>query len=82
MNCDIKDKNLAKIGKLRIEWAGHEMPVLKLIKERFTKEKPLKGIRISACLHITTETAGLAEVLKAGGGGSGAVRLQPLEHPG
>jgi len=67
LNCDIKDKKLAEKGKLRIEWAGHEMPVLKLIKERFAKKKPLKGIRISACLHITTETANLAEVLKAGG---------------
>jgi len=67
LNCDIKDKKLAEKGKLRIEWAGHEMPVLKLIKERFAKEKPLKGLRISACLHITTETANLAEVLKAGG---------------
>ena len=67
MNCDIKDKKLAEKGKLRIEWAAHEMPVLKLIKERFAKEKPLKGIRVSACLHITTETANLAEVLKAGG---------------
>jgi len=67
LNCDIKDKKLAEKGKLRTEWAGHEMPVLKLIKERFAKEKPLKGIRISACLHITTETANLAEVLKAGG---------------
>ncbi|MBN1255889.1 MAG: adenosylhomocysteinase [Deltaproteobacteria bacterium] len=67
MNCDIKDKKLAGKGKLRIEWAGHEMPVLKLIKERFAKEKPLKGIKLSACLHITTETANLAEVLKAGG---------------
>jgi len=67
LNCDIKDKKLAEKGKLRIEWAAHEMPVLKLIKERFAKEKPLKGIRVSACLHITTETANLAEVLKAGG---------------
>jgi len=67
LNCDIKDKKLAEKGRLRIEWAAHEMPVLKLIRERFAKEKPLKGLRISACLHITTETAGLAEVLKAGG---------------
>jgi adenosylhomocysteinase len=67
LDFDIKDKKLAEKGKLRIEWAGHEMPVLKLIKERFAKEKPLKGIRLSACLHITTETANLAEVLKAGG---------------
>jgi adenosylhomocysteinase len=67
LDYDIKDKKMAEKGRLRIEWAGHEMPVLKLIKERFAKEKPLKGIRLSACLHITTETANLAEVLKAGG---------------
>ena len=67
MNYHIKDLGLAEKGKLRIEWAAHEMPVLKLIKERFARERPLEGIRISACLHITTETANLAEVLKAGG---------------
>ena len=66
-NCDIKDPSLAEQGKLRIEWAGREMPVLKLIKQRFAKEKPLKGIRISACLHITTETANLALILRQGG---------------
>jgi len=64
---DIKDTSLASAGKLRIEWAGREMPVLRLIKQRFTKEKPLKGIRISACLHITTETGNLALTLKEGG---------------
>lgn len=64
---DIKDIKLAKKGKLRIEWASQEMPVLKDIAERFKKEKPLKGIRLAACLHITTETANLAETLKAGG---------------
>ncbi|MBW2039515.1 MAG: adenosylhomocysteinase [Deltaproteobacteria bacterium] len=67
MNYHIKDIELAERGKLRIEWAAHQMPVLGLIKERFAKEKPLEGLRISACLHITTETANLAEVLKAGG---------------
>jgi len=66
-NYDIKDPSLAEQGKLRIEWAGREMPVLKLIKQRFAKEKPLKGIRISACLHITTETANLALILREGG---------------
>jgi len=66
-NCDIKDPSLAEQGKLRIEWAGREMPVLKLIKQRFAKEQPLKGIRISACLHITTETANLALILREGG---------------
>jgi len=64
---DIKDINLAKKGKLRTEWAAQEMPVLKSIAKRFSKEKPLKGLRISACLHVTTETANLAETLKAGG---------------
>ncbi|MCG2814279.1 MAG: adenosylhomocysteinase, partial [Thermodesulfovibrionales bacterium] len=64
---DIKDIKLAKKGKLRIEWAAKEMPVLKSITERFRKEKPLKGIRLAACLHVTTETATLVETLKAGG---------------
>jgi len=64
---DIKDSSLAPEGKLRIEWASREMPVLQLIRDRFAKEKPLKGTRISACLHITTETANLALTLKAGG---------------
>ncbi len=67
MDYHIKDKSLADQGRLRIEWANREMPVLKLIKQRFTKEKPLKGVRISACLHITTETANLALTLKEGG---------------
>jgi len=67
MEYHIKDKSLAEQGRLRIEWAGREMPVLRLIKERFAKEKPLKGVRISACLHITTETANLALALKDGG---------------
>ncbi|MEK6645404.1 MAG: adenosylhomocysteinase [Candidatus Firestonebacteria bacterium] len=67
MKYDIKDKNLAKKGKLKIEWAGEQMPVLKLIANRFQKEKPLKGIKISACLHVTSETANLASVLKVGG---------------
>ncbi len=64
---DIKDPSLAPQGKLRIEWASREMPVLQLIGERFAKERPLDGVRISACLHITTETANLALTLKAGG---------------
>jgi adenosylhomocysteinase len=66
-NYDIKDASLAEGGKLRIEWAYLEMPVIKLIRERFAKEKPLKNIRISGCLHITTETANLALTLKEGG---------------
>jgi len=64
---DIKDIGLAKKGKLRTEWAAQEMPVLRSIKERFKKEKPLKGFRLSACLHVTTETANLMETLKTGG---------------
>ena len=63
----IKDISLAPEGKKKTEWAAQEMPVLKLIRERFAKEKPLQGIRISACLHITSETANLALTLKAGG---------------
>src|SRR3972149_4037918 len=66
-NYDVKDISLASAGKLRIEWAGREMPVIKLIRQRFVKEKPLKGVRISACLHVTTETANLALALKDGG---------------
>jgi adenosylhomocysteinase len=66
-NYDIKDPSLVDEGKLRIEWAGKEMPVIKLIKQRFAKEKPLQGIRVSACLHITTETANLALALREGG---------------
>ena len=64
---DIKDPSLAEAGRLRIEWAQREMPVVKLIRERFAKERPLTGIRISACLHITSETANLALALKEGG---------------
>jgi len=64
---DIKDIALAADGRQRIEWAAREMPVLKLISQRFADEKPLDGIRIAACLHITTETANLALALKAGG---------------
>ncbi len=64
---DVRDINLAKKGKLRIEWAAQEMPVLKSIAARFSKEKPLKGFRLAACLHVTTETANLMETLQAGG---------------
>ena len=66
-NYDIKDAKLAGEGKRRIEWAGRQMPVLGLIGERFAKEKPFRGIRISGCLHITTETANLAMTLVDGG---------------
>lgn len=64
---DIKSPRLAATGKSRIEWAAREMPVLKLIKARFEKDKPLAGVRLAACLHVTSETANLMEVLKAGG---------------
>ena len=67
MNYDIKDIKLARKGALRIEWARQDMPVLRLIEERFAKEKPLKGVRLAACLHVTTETANLVSALKAGG---------------
>ncbi|MGE4357944.1 MAG: adenosylhomocysteinase [Candidatus Omnitrophota bacterium] len=78
MPFEIKDINLAKIGKLRIEWARKNMPVLELIGRRFAKEKPLKGIRISACLHVTTETAVLMEVLKKGGAEIALCASNPL----
>ncbi len=67
MNFDIKNIKLAKEGALRIEWANQSMPVLNRIRERFQKEKPLKGKRIGACLHVTTETASLMQTLKAAG---------------
>src|SRR5215469_9476877 len=64
---DVRDISLAQRGKGRIEWAAKDMPVLRLIRERFEREKPLNGVRMSGCLHITTETANLAITLKAGG---------------
>ena len=64
---DIKSPRLAAAGKKRIDWAAREMPVLAIIKKRFEKEKPLAGVRLAACLHVTSETANLMEVLKAGG---------------
>ncbi len=64
---DIKNIKLAPQGKKRIEWADNDMPVLQLVRERFKRERPLKGLRMSACLHITTETANLGRTLKAGG---------------
>jgi adenosylhomocysteinase len=64
---DIKDESLATGGRFRIDWAEQEMPVLRALKERFDKEKPLKGMRVSACLHVTTETANLMRTLQAGG---------------
>jgi len=64
---DVKDLALAEGGRLRIEWADRDMPVLRKIRERFEREKPLQGVRISACLHVTTETANLMRTLQAGG---------------
>src|ERR671929_119654 len=64
---DVKDINLAEQGRDRIDWAEIEMPVLRLVRERFEKERPLEGLRLSACLHITSETANLARTLAAGG---------------
>jgi len=75
---DVKDISLARKGKLRIEWAAHEMPVLKSITERFRKERPLRGIRVAACLHVTTETASLMETLKAGGAEIALCASNPL----
>jgi adenosylhomocysteinase len=66
-NFDIKEIKLAEGGRLRIEWAEKEMPVLRMIQERFEKERPLEGMRVSACLHVTTETANLMRALQAGG---------------
>ena len=78
MNFDIKDIKLAPAGKLKIEWAARQMPVLQLIKERFLKEKPLKNIRLGACLHVTSETANLMLALKAGGAEVSLCASNPL----
>jgi adenosylhomocysteinase len=78
MKYDIKDIALSNEGKLRIEWARMQMPVLNLINKRFEKEKPLKGLRIAACLHVTTETANLMKVLKAGGADVALCASNPL----
>ncbi len=67
MKYDIKDIGLAELGKKRIEWADHDMPVLKQVRDRFAQTRPLAGLRMSACLHITAETANLARTLQAGG---------------
>ncbi len=75
---DVKDLSLAPKGKQRIEWAGREMPVLRQIQDRFSKEKPLDGVRLVACCHVTTETAHLAIALKAGGADSLLIASNPL----
>jgi adenosylhomocysteinase len=74
----VKDLDLAPSGRLRMEWAEREMPVLRQIRERFTAEQPLKGVRLSACLHVTTETGNLARVLQAGGADLVLVASNPL----
>lgn len=75
---DVKDLKLAAEGKAKIEWADRSMPVLEMIRQRFTKEKPLKGINIAACLHVTTETANLMRTLKAGGANVALCASNPL----
>ena len=67
MDYDVKDLRLAPQGRMRIEWAEESMPVLRLVRKRFAKERPLRGVRIAACLHVTTETANLMQTLQAGG---------------
>ncbi len=78
MEYDVKDLKLAEKGRLRMEWAARFMPVLRSIKTRFAKDKPLKGIRIAACLHVTTETGNLIETLKAGGADVRLTASNPL----
>ena len=80
MNYDVKDISLADKGALRVEWAMREMPVLASISERFAKEKPLKGVRLAACLHVTTETANLMRTLGRRRRDR-PVRLQPALAP-
>ncbi|HEY7400801.1 MAG TPA: adenosylhomocysteinase [Actinomycetota bacterium] len=78
MGHDVKDGSLAPKGRERMEWAAGEMPVLGLIRERFEKERPLDGIRVGACLHVTTETANLMETLAAGGAEASLCASNPL----
>ena len=78
MKCDIKDINLAEQGKNNIEWALRNMPVLRKIKERFIKEQPFKGLKLSACVHVTKDTAALCTVMQAGGADAVLVASNPL----
>ncbi|MBI3182337.1 MAG: adenosylhomocysteinase [Myxococcales bacterium] len=78
MPCEVKDLSLAEKGRGRIEWAGRSMPVLKQVHERFAKERPLSGLRLAACLHVTSETANLAMALKAGGAEVSVCASNPL----
>ena len=75
---DVKDLKLAAAGRNRVEWAKKDMPVLRSIGARFVKEKPLRGVRIAACLHVTTETAALMQVLAAGGAKVALCASNPL----
>jgi adenosylhomocysteinase len=75
---DVRDVGLAEAGALRIEWAEREMPVLRSIRERFEKERPLEGVRVAACLHVTSETANLLRTLKAGGAEVSVCASNPL----
>jgi len=78
MKCEVRDIRYANDGALRIEWANQNMPVLNRIRKRFEKEKPLKGVRLGACLHVTTETASLMQTLKAGGATVALCASNPL----
>src|SRR3979411_832606 len=75
---DVKDLSRAETGSLKIEWAEQSMPLLRQVRERFTKEQPLKGVRLGACLHVTTETAVLMMTLKAGGAQVALCASNPL----
>src|SRR2546422_1237891 len=79
---DIKDLSLADEGRRRTDWAERSMPVLRQIRDRFARERPLVGKRLSACLHVTTETANLAVTLQAGGAGRAPGAPDPLSTPG
>src|ERR671922_2000513 len=75
---EVRDINLSEAGKRRIEWAEREMPVLRLIREKFDAEKPLEGVRLVACAHVTTETANLVRALQAGGAETLLIASNPL----
>src|SRR3979490_572348 len=78
INCDIKNVELADLGKKRIEWANQSMKVLQIIRKEFIKNQPLKGIRVSACLHVTAETANLMIALRDGGADVALCASNPL----
>src|ERR687884_978402 len=78
LRSDVRDLKLAEEGRRRVEWAAQEMPVLRLIRERFARERPLSGQRLAACLHVTTETANLMRTLQAGGADVALCASNPL----